>query len=326
MDGYIFDKLKANQKKLYRLKSYDDVLLNSIVPMIQWSGLPESVNKRVLEEYRITEGAAAIWELNGDYIVSHVQLGGEPYTDGFGSKAICTTNNGVVREFDNWRDNNNLVIIWNNSIYSPDLNIGRFSDLLTELETSLSCNIIYSRLYPMPVAKSEHLKKAIEAALNNMEIGKFQTILDDGFINPLTQEGESAIDIVNLTDVANSDKLQYLSHMRDDIFRWFYSIYGMNTQGSAKMAQQTVDEVNQDNNASMIIPIDRLNMAKEAVSELNTKFGFNASIEFGQCWQSRLYDMDNNGDAVIDESPEVASESPEVASESPEVEEVPDEG
>ena len=70
-------------------------------------------------------------------------------------------------------------------------------------------------------------------------------------------------------------------------------MYGMNSQGSSKLAQQTVDEVNQDNNASMIIPHDMLRMRQNGVEELNKKFGWNSEVSFSECWMSRLANMDD---------------------------------
>ena len=59
------------------------------------------------------------------------------------------------------------------------------------------------------------------------------------------------------------------------------------------MAQQTVDEVNQDNNASMIIPHDMLRMRQQGAEEMKKKFGWNVEYSFSECWQSRLANMDD---------------------------------
>ena len=60
------------------------------------------------------------------------------------------------------------------------------------------------------------------------------------------------------------------------------------------MAQQTVDEVNQDNNASMILPHDMLRMRMKSLeNQVNKKFGWDMEVSFSECWMSRLANMDD---------------------------------
>ena len=60
------------------------------------------------------------------------------------------------------------------------------------------------------------------------------------------------------------------------------------------MAQQTVDEVNQDNNSSMILPHDMLRMRQKSLeSQVNKKFGWDMEVSFSECWMSRLANMDD---------------------------------
>ena len=60
------------------------------------------------------------------------------------------------------------------------------------------------------------------------------------------------------------------------------------------MAQQTTDEVNQDNNASMIIPHDMLRMRQKCLeNQVNKKFGWDMEVSFSECWMSRLANMDD---------------------------------
>lgn len=308
----VFSNLTDKWKKAYRLQSYDDVLLNTVSTMIEYEGLPDTIDDRFIEIYRLIDGAVAIWKNEGDWICSEVSFGGKPDVYGIGTLAICSTKNGVVKQFENWRTNPNIAIIFNSKTLMPDMNIGRFSDMFTETETSILMNIIFSRLYPMPVVDDEKVKKAIDTIFDDIKTGKIssmRSILDNNAIKKLTDGTNTGIDLVNITDVKNSDKIQYLAKFRDDLFRWFYSLYGMNSQGSAKMAQQTVDEVNQDNNASMILPHDRYHEALKGAKMCNEKFGWDVKVSFSECWQSRLAACDeefsDNKEEIIVDNKEV---------------------
>lgn len=303
-----FSNMKEKRQKAYRIQSYDEVLSNTIISMFIYRGLPDELQNRIneIEEILLYTGACAIWKLTKDiagavpttyldqYVVSEVGFTDEPDVYGMGANCICTLDNGIITNFKDWRNNPNVVIIFNNSNYSPDMNIGRFSDALAELEVSLKLNVLFARMYPIPVCADNKTKKAIEDSLHSAMDGKISTILSpDALAKYVEGSTSSGIDLVNITDVEKSQYIQYLSHYRDDLMRWFYSLYGMNSQGSSKMAQQTVDEVNQDNNSSMIIPHDMLRMRQNGVDELNKKFGWSAEVSFSECWQSRLANMDD---------------------------------
>ena len=316
-----FSMMKEKQQKAYRIQSYDEMLLNTVSSMFVYDfGVETDENgKKLLSDpkakleyfsplidiYRILEGASAIaknvaegkeigTKYSDEYTVCHVSFGGDPYPNGIGSIAICATDNGVVKEYEDWYNNPDVVVFFCNRLGSPDMNIGRFSDMFAELEVSMKCNIIFSRMYPIPIAKDSKMQKVIETAIANMLTGKIATILDENKLRAQIQEAtKAAIECVQLTDDEKSKYIQYLAKMRDDLMRWFYSYYGMNSQGSSKLAQQTVDEVNQDSSSSMIIPHDMLREAQKGCDMANTKFGWEMKVSFSECWMTRLANFDD---------------------------------
>ena len=309
-----FSNLKEKRQKAYRIESYDEVFTNTLISMFTYRGdnVPEEIleYQSFIDIYSMLDGACAIWKLTSDrcpnaqgdamegkWIITPVDFAGSPDAYGFGADAICTVKSGVVVKFDNWRENPDVAIIFNNSNYSPDMNIGRFSDMLAELEVSMKLNVLFARMYPMPVVSSGKIQKAVETAIDNMRTGKIATVLDDDTLSKYvsdTAANNTGIQTVNLTEVEKSQYIQYLAKFRDDLMRWFYSLYGMNSQGSSKMAQQTVDEVNQDNNASMILPHDMLRMRMKSLeNQVNKKFQWGMEVSFSECWQSRLANMDD---------------------------------
>ena len=311
-----FSTLKEKRQKAYRIESYDEVFTNTLISMFTYRGdnVPEEIldQQSFIDIYAMLGGVAAIWKLTPDkcpnsqndamenkWIITDADFAGSPDAYGFGRDLICTVRSGVVYQFENWRENPEVAVIFNNSNYSPDMNIGRFSDMLAELEVSMKLNVLFARMYPMPIASSTKIQKAIETAIENMRNGKIATVLNDDALSQYvmdatTGSGAAGINTVNLTEVEKSQYIQYLAKFRDDLMRWFYSLYGMNSQGSSKMAQQTKDEVNQDNNASMIIPHDMLRMRMKCLdSQVNKKFGWDMEVSFSECWMSRLANMDD---------------------------------
>lgn len=320
-----FSKMKEKAQKAYRIKSYDDMLLNTVSSMFVYD-IPGQEKltyfSPLIDIYRILEGSAAIvrgldkeanaGQLTDEYTICHVDFGGDPYPNGIGSIAICSTDNGVVKEVHDWYDNEDIAVFFCNRLGAPDMNIGRFSDMLAELEVSMKTNILFSRMYPIPVVGDGKLQKAVEEAINNILVGKVATVLDQNRLKKYlgTEAEKLSIDMVNLTETEKSQYIQYLAKMRDDLMRWFYSYYGMNSQGSSKMAQQTVDEVNQDSNASMIIPHDMLREATKGCDMANRKFGWDMTVSFSECWMSRLANFDDEFKVTDEALSESVDETP----------------
>ena len=307
-----FSNLKEKRQKAYRIESYDELLTNIVTTMFAYGGeFPDELTPYIqcIDIYRILGGAAAIWKNEGKFIITNVDFGDVPDPYGIGTLAICSTCNGIVKQFPNWRENPEIAVFFNNSLWSPDMSIGRFSDAFAELEVSLKLNVLFSRMYPIPVCADNKSKKSIEEAIKSAMDGKISTILSpDALSKYVDGNTGSGVDLVNITDVEKSSYIQYLAKYRDDLLRWFLSQYGMNSQGSSKMAQQTVDEVNQDSNSSLIIPHDMLKQAKLGCDMCNQKFGWNMSVEFSECWRSRDEDI-NLTDEEVEGEPEAKPEA-----------------
>ena len=100
------------------------------------------------------------------------------------------------------------------------------------------------------------------------------------------------VDVINLTDVNNIDKIQYLSKFHDDLLRRFCTLYGHAMQTSGKMAQQTTEELQGYNSFSMIIPNNRLEERKKGIDDFNRIFNENVEITYSEAWDYGLYSKD----------------------------------
>lgn len=318
----LFSELKPKIQKAYRIKSYDDIFTNIVMSILDYDfpdEIKKDINPKRLEALRIYTGAVAIWQLEagdiaghedcnlkaGQWVCSQVEFAGKTecrYGFGIaeGVNAICNLNNGIVKRFDNWVDNEKIAVIFLNSTYMPDMNIGRFSDMAAETELSIKLNVLFSRLYPIPIADDKNKQTVILHIIKSlMNGGDLNTdeiltlVSEEGISKILREDGVevNGIDILNISDVDKSSYIQYLAKHRDDILRWFYSLYGMNSQGSSKMAQQTTDEVNQDSNSSMILPYDMYKQAKLGLEMCKEKFGWEADVTFSKCWAERIIQL-----------------------------------
>lgn len=309
MDNEELYQLILNQKnpeKLLKAWTIKDICINTLTSMFAYGGLPESMNDDFIERYFVMNGSAAAWILDdpnaprykGELITS-IGCGAErPDCYGIGSKYIATTANGYVKTL----DDTNGAIGWNNSLHTSDMNvITQFSDMLTEMFVSLKTNVLYSRYKPVYKAANDTEKRAIEEAFRNIKDDLSPIVITSS--NVLAElEGKETINVLDITDVKNADKIQYIVKAIEDAFRMFYTLYGQCIQGNGKKAQQTVDEVQGSTSTSFIIPNDKLKQRRKWIEKINNLFGRDYTVDFSDAWKTESLkykkeaDLDENGE------------------------------
>lgn len=322
--GYLFEKLSDKVKKVVRVRNYDLVLLNSLIPMVKYQ-FPEGrsdIDQNFLEMYRLTEGVAGIWKMGEDkFTACHVSFAGEPDSYGIGKDAIVAINGiegdptTITKVIKDWKNSEELVVIFNNATKTPDLSLGIFSDMLTEADVSMMSLIKDAKHTFIPVVGDEKQKEALKEVMKNIDEGQHDVFVDKNILTKIFDEDKNAksLDLLNVTDVTLADKIQYLSQAWDNILSRFYSFNGMSTQSGSKMAQQSVEEINNGSSAAMILPDDRLEKAIgddfTGITKANKIWGWNATAELSECWRHEA--EDKLGDNEVEEESEEEVEAPE---------------
>lgn len=279
--------LKAKHKQQYDDNMYSNMAWNSILTMFQYDEKlyrPE-LFERILRDTGI---CALIKTETSDYTPVFCNLvGGSRYADGFFKNAICYDMTGKEYNFTNWLENEKILVFFNNLLYTPDIYIEKYSYLLSEIDTSILCNVIYSRLKPIPIAKDNATKNKIDAILNDLLVGKLKTIIQDFDISDLI-EGGKAIDVMNLTDVESSKYIQYLQHLHDSIISRLYFTMGLSISDNGKQAQISIDELNKSKSASLSIVNSWYQMRKRGFENATEKTGFEWKFDFSDLWRSEI--------------------------------------
>lgn len=273
---------KAISSAEYQMRANFNEVASVPLNMFDYDGIPEDLREYFedFEKYLIMGGCLAIGKLDGKYVFVRGGLGGGELDNyGYPTRFIGATGNGKSVD---WKVGEDCVVFWNNKSHSPDLDVLKTTDLLTDVDISIDCNIYYSRLYPIPCVKDEKEKMQITEILANLQKGgKNATVINrKKDVTDLVDGKGDEIPVLNITDVSNADKIQYLARFREDVKRWYFNRNGHDLQGSSKMAQQSVEEINNNNSISMIYPLDKYEMRKKAVDEFNELFGENMTVTF----------------------------------------------
>lgn len=303
-----FDSLILDEQFFH----YYNTIENMLTSMHIYRKLPETLPVREIEHNLIRYGACLIVRFaDGTYFAGVPSLRGPINNYGFGEKAICTTKNGkkVYEGYYN-KEGSNAILIWNNSQYMPDFDIFRYANLFADVDKSINLNVINSRLHPIPVARDSKLKQAIDGIFKNIRKGKkTYSVLNDVSFSDIVNNKDNAIPVLNLTDVTNADKIQYLSKLHDDLVARLGRLYGQNISSNGKMAQQTIKELSGYDTLSAIIPYDRLACRKEAFENFGKFIGLeNVTVKFNHAWEHLLDDCDVSHETIEREESEVVAD------------------
>lgn len=269
--GVISERYKA-QKEFNGNIIYSN-LFNSIIDMFDFEGLPDSIDKTMFFRFLYSGGMCAI-PLVDNAPVCICSRGGDINAYGYGDKIIATTQNGRSFEGTIGED---IALFKNNSYMYPEFYLLQTVDLLTELYTSLKCNIINSRLAPIGKAKTDTDKAAIEKAFIDIYKGKPATVKNADLF------GVDGDIIENFTKPEHAAYIPYLSQLEDDILQKFYYHYGLNLNNVNKRAQVSAEEIQGADPLVWTVPIQKLSELEKGFNVLRKKWS-NASVKFGSVW------------------------------------------
>ena len=247
-----YDTLQGNEEFFH----YYNTIENALTTMFIYDDLPDTIPVREIEHNLIRYGACGLVKFeNGEYYAGIPALTGQVNSYGFGNQLIVVTKNGKETYRGAYNvDGANAILIWNNSQYMPDFDIFRYAGYFADVDKSIYLNVINSRLHPIPVARDSKLKQAIDAIFKNIRKGKkLYSVLNDVSFTDLVNNKDNTVPVLNLTDVTNADKIQYLSKLHDDLVARLGRLYGQNISSNGKMAQQTIKELSGYDTLSAII-------------------------------------------------------------------------
>ena len=213
--------------------------------------------------------------------------GGDRYADGFFKNVTCFDMTGESYEFDDWRNNPNVFVFFNNLTYSADSFIDKYSYMLSELDTSIMCNVLFSRLKPIPIAKDSAAKAKIDQIFSDLTQGTIRTIVQELDLTDIVDNNRPSIEVLNLTDVESSKYIQYLSHLHDNLISRLFFMMGLSINDNGKQAQISIEELNKNKNAAISILNGWYCMRKMGFDEMRKK-GVDMHFDFSPVWKSEI--------------------------------------
>lgn len=245
----------------------------------------EKLPTGIIEQYLNTYGVCGVCEdEKGKIVIGIADLMSTSYYNYQKGDNVNITMIGSDRVF-NKKVGIDCELIFNNSTRTPTIDVMTFSSLLTEIDVSLDKIIKMTRYIKVPIVNNEKEKTQIEEIFSAIERGDLKAVTSmkndiEKLMSAYTDTGDNDIKTIELTDVEKSNNIQYLTLLRNSLKEFFYTKYGHSIRNTAKVAQQSKDEVNDLSVTSLILPFNMLKNRKQGWERVNDLFGTNYTCEF----------------------------------------------
>lgn len=155
------------------------------------------------------------------------------------------------------------ILIYNNSSLFPDMMSVIFADDLTENHISMNKLVKWSRMTPIPKAKTDSDIARLTQIMQRIMEGEDINIVNDEL--DLLKEGHSSIDdnVLRLTDENAVEKLHFFDQHYDQLLKRYATIKGLPFSTTAKNAQSLVDELHDMDVFSTFLISDAIACRKE---------------------------------------------------------------
>lgn len=285
-DNVLYDYTNKTTNVLH----YRYQILNKILTMFKYHGLPVTIPQRNLELQLIQNGYSCIAEYNNNLYAFYGGLGGEPNV--YNEPTICTVANSALNLSKEFTIDRDCVIMRNDSMLLGMLpTVNRYATELTENDISTIVAMINSRITTIFSTGDNQTKESAIQYLHDISIGRLGVVSDNTFIeslkvNPVGQKTQLFSELIQIN--------QYLKAcLNNDI--------GLQANTQLKKERLVSAEVETSSEGVYPIVDDMINQRREALEKINAMFGTNISVEFTSSWDYRPY----NGASVHNVAEEV---------------------
>lgn len=254
-----------------------------------------------IEKILITNGSVAFFKDDKDELSAGVSSYLTNGKYGVGKKCIINTlsGDGVNSMIYERTIDKDCVLMFNNLTHTPDLDIITYANMLTQIDISLNAITINTRSHPTPIVRDKRELEQVKQIYNDIKTGySTASILSDNILSELLENPKDVIPVLNLSNVENSDNIQYLCIFYNDLLKRFYSKYGHAMNSINKMAQQSRQEVADLDLISFIEIIIKMNCRKKGYEQLNKLFGTDFNCELSETYKIEYERIKNNNKEV----------------------------
>lgn len=244
--------------------------------IFEYTGLPESIPQKFLEQYVQTSGFVGIVKVNGELYAMCGGLGGVP--DVYYQPTVLTVANPALEYSASLTIGKDCEIIRNDFLFEGLKPLcSRYATLLAENFISIRMASINKRIQTLLRADNDRDKQAADKFVTDIVDGKLSAVMTTPFFEGITAQpyGQNAgsSQITELTELH-----QYLES------KWFNDL-GLQANYNMKRESLSAAELGL-NNDIMLPMIDQMLLCRQQdLERVNDMYGTNISVKLSSAWE-----------------------------------------
>lgn len=275
---YVLDKGRS-------IAAYKGYMINRLMKMFHYEGLPETIPRYMLEYYLMVNGSCVVAKKDGNLYAFLGTFGGEP--DPYYRPTLYVVANPALKfnkTFSLWdtkaQESDQCVFMRNDAMWMG-LNplISRYATLLAENVITLRTADVMLRVVALLTAPDDKTRLAAEQYLRNLEDGKLGVIGENRFFDGVKLQSPPS---------NNGSYLTQFIELQQYYKGSFFNEIGL--AASFNMKREAIGEGEATLNDDTLTPLieTMLECRKEDVSRLNEMFGLDITVEFDSAWKHNI--------------------------------------
>lgn len=264
------------------VRHYITYMINRVMTMFEYDGLPDTIPKRMLELYMMINGHSVIIEHENNLYVCFGGWGGEPNEYYIPRNYIVA--NPYLNLFKTYTINEDCVLVYNDSMYYGLMPLFRkYATALVENDLSLNIVDINSRIVALIDAPDDKTRLSAEKYLHDVVNGEFGVIASNAFL-----DGVRTAPYGDKNDRRITDLIEYEQYLKAS---WFNDI-GLNANYNMKRESITANE--SQLNDDMLLPLidDMMQCRQQWIDKVNEMYGTNITVRFSSSWANNEIELE----------------------------------
>lgn len=294
--------------------------------MFAYTGLPDTVDRAILEKYLQLYGYVVFFKYNNKLYFTKAGLTGSeksPYNE----PTEALVNVPALGINQRLTLNKNAVLVQNDDLRTGLLQyIKKSGTLLIENEITMLLNSYNDRIQSLITAGSDQSIAASNQYLNNIINGNLGTIAENSFLKDITVHNAQSTGKIDFSDL-----IQYQQYLKSDL----YNMLGLSSLNNMKKERMNSLEVQANDDNVYPFVDSMLSNRKQGFEMVNKLFNGNIQVDFNGAWKDKAENRTNSNANQVDEpvkqpepkepnEPERTQDEPKTNQPEPEKPEKPD--
>lgn len=275
---YFGGSVPLKQTKNDILLSNFEKLLNILMELFEYKGLPDSIPYYELEKLLLLKGSASIIQVDGVWYANQSGLGAELDAYYHPTKDILVnpwikTKDG--KGFSDIRDvdSDKCILMFNNrlrtSVYDIIL---KYAVLLTECEITMRNSSKLARISNLIVASDDRMKANAQLVLQQIDEGDQVSIVG----------GSPLLSSIQSLPFETRYDIEVLTRVRQYAEKSFLKEFGISTNNESKSQYVSDENLTWEFEPSRALVTNMFKQRQDDIEKLNSITGMNVSIEYGE--------------------------------------------